>query len=181
MIVVSEYITADIDFCYSRDKKNLQNIIEALTPFHPYLRGADKKLPFIFDTKTLQMGLNFTFATDIGDIDLLGEISGLGTYEELMKYSESLEIFGMPCRVLTLEGLIKSKKASGRPKDLILLKELEAIAELRKQKKNRCSGCAQSRRLRRSKNVTGLDGGDTTSSSLDLIEQQIIHQTIKRI
>ncbi|MDI6752477.1 MAG: hypothetical protein QME07_06495 [bacterium] len=60
----SAYITADIDICYARDKENLENIVKALTPFHPYLRGVEKRLPFIFDVKTLEMGLNFTFTTD---------------------------------------------------------------------------------------------------------------------
>ena len=133
----SSYLTVDIDFCYSRDNENLENIVNALRPFHPYLRGADKDLPFIFDTKTLKMGLNFTFTTDIGDIDLLGEVSGLGSYNDVIKYSDSLEIYGMKCNVLSLEGLIKTKKASGRPKDWILLKELEAIKEIRERNKNK--------------------------------------------
>jgi predicted nucleotidyltransferase len=133
----SAYSTFDFDFCYSRKKENLENIVKALKPFHPFLRGADKNLPFVFDSKTLKMGLNFTFSTDIGDIDLLGEISGIGKYDDMLKYSETLEIYEMPCKVLTLEGLIKSKKASGRPKDLILLKELEALVEIRKQLNNK--------------------------------------------
>jgi predicted nucleotidyltransferase len=132
----SSYLTVDIDFCYSRDDENLENIVNALKPFHPYLRGADKNLPFIFDALTLKKGLNFTFSTDIGDIDLLGEVSGLGSYDEVIKYSETLEIYGMKCSVLSLEGLIKTKRAAGRPKDLILLKELEAILEIRKQGKD---------------------------------------------
>lgn len=133
----SSYTSFDVDFCYSRNNENLDNIIKALKPFNPYLRGADKDLPFIFDTKSLKMGLNFTFSTDIGDIDLLGEVSGLGTYNSVLEYSENVNIFNISCRVLTLEGLIKSKKASGRPKDLILLKELEAIKEIREQNKNK--------------------------------------------
>ncbi len=94
-------------------------------------------MPFIFDAKTLKSGLNFTFSTDIGDIDLLGEVSGLGSYDNVVKYSEIIKLYDFPCRVLTLEGLIKAEKSSARPKDLILLKELEAIFEIRKQNKNK--------------------------------------------
>jgi len=132
----SGFVTADIDFCYSRDKNNLENIVIALSPFKPTLRGADKNLPFIFDPKTLEMGMNFTFSTDIGDIDLLGEVTGIGNYEDTLKYSETLDIYNLPCKVLTLEGLIISKKASTRQKDLIVLKELEAILEIQKRRKN---------------------------------------------
>lgn len=133
----SVYVTADIDICYAREKENLENIVKALKPFHPYLRGAEKGLPFIFDSLTLKKGLNFTFATDIGDIDILGEVAGLGSYADILKYSEILEIYNISCKVLTLEGLIKTKKASRRPKDLMHLKELEAILEIRKQNKSK--------------------------------------------
>ena len=133
----SAYITADIDICYARDKENLENIVKALWPFHLYLRGAPKDLPFIFDAGTLKMGLNFTFSTDIGDIDLIGEVAGIGNYEEVLKYSETMEIYAMPCNVLTAEGLIKSKKAAGRPKDEPVVKELEAILEIRRQDKEK--------------------------------------------
>ncbi|MEW6557073.1 MAG: nucleotidyltransferase [Elusimicrobiota bacterium] len=129
----STHLTFDVDICYSRDKENLENVVKALTPFHPYLRGTEKDLPFIFDTKTLKMGLNFTLSTDIGDIDLFGEVKGLGSYAEVVKYSEVLEIYGIQCNVLTVEGLIKSKKVVGRPKDVTIIKELEAILEIREQ------------------------------------------------
>ena len=46
-----------------------------------------------------------------------------------------MEVFGLGCKVLTLEGFIKSKKAAGRTKDLMLLPELEALLEIRKSQK----------------------------------------------
>lgn len=133
----SAYMTSDVDICYARDKKNLENLVKTLTPFHPYLRGAEKNLQFIFDARTLQMGLNFTLSTDIGDIDLFGEIKGIGYYDEVLKYSEIMEIYGMQCNVLAVEGLIKSKRACGRQKDEPVIKELEAILEMRKRRENK--------------------------------------------
>jgi hypothetical protein len=44
-----------------------------------------------------------------------------------------MEIFGITCRFLTLEGLIKAKRAVGRAKDLRVLPELEALLEIRKR------------------------------------------------
>jgi len=129
----SAHFTNDIDICYARDKENLENLVKALILFHPYLRGASKNLPFIFDVKSLEMGLNFTFSTDVGDIDLLGEITGIGNYDAVVKYSETLEIYGISCQVMTIEGLIKSKKAISRSKDIAVIKELEALLEIKKQ------------------------------------------------
>lgn len=131
----SAYLTNDVDICYAREKQNLENLVMALKPLHPYLRGAPKDLPFICDAKTLQNGLNFTLSTDVGDIDLLGEVKGVGEYNEVVKRSERFQIYDIECYILTLEGLIMSKKAVGRPKDLRLLTELEALLQIRDSKK----------------------------------------------
>jgi predicted nucleotidyltransferase len=131
----SAYLTGDLDLCYSRKKKNLQKLGEALAPFHPRLRGAPPDLPFSLDTHTLRSGLNFTLTTDFGNLDILGEVSGLGGYGEALSFSEEVELYGMRCGVLTLEGLIKTKRAAGRAKDLMLLSELEALLEIRKSQK----------------------------------------------
>ena len=59
-------------------RKNIKRLVSALRPYHPRLRGAPEGLPFLFDVATLSNGMNFTLATDLGDIDLLGHLSGLG-------------------------------------------------------------------------------------------------------
>jgi hypothetical protein len=102
-------------------------------PHAPRLRGAPSNLPFRFDAPTVQRGLTFTLATDIGDLDLLGEVAGLGTYDAVLAESETREVFGKKCMVLSLAGLIKTKQATGRKKDLMVLPELEALSELRKK------------------------------------------------
>lgn len=131
----SAYVTADFDLCYSRTKENLEKLARALAPFHPSLRGAPPDLPFCLDVAALRSGLNFTLTTDLGDLDILGEVTGLGGYQEALAFSEEMEIFGITCKVLTLEGLIKNKRAVGRAKDLRLLPELEALLEIRKSQK----------------------------------------------
>lgn len=131
----SAYLTVDLDLCYSRKKENLEKLAQALAPFHPSLRGAPPDLPFSLDVSAFKSGLNFMLTTDLGDLDLLGEVTGLGGYAEVLSFSEEMEIFGMRCKVLSLEGLIKTKRAVGRAKDLRLLPELEALLEIRKSQK----------------------------------------------
>lgn len=131
----SAYLTLDLDLCYSRKKENLEKLTQALAPFHPSLRGAPPDLPFTLDVSALRAGMNFTLTTDLGDLDLLGEVAGLGDYAGVLSFSEELELYGMRCKVLTLEGLIKNKRAVGRAKDLRLLPELEALLEIRKSQK----------------------------------------------
>ena len=125
----SSYATFDLDFCYARDTENLSRLAQALGPYHPRLRGAPADLPFRFDEETLKGGLNFTLTTDVGDIDLMGEVAGVGDYTATLAASERVELFGATFDVLTLDALIASKRAAGRPKDLMVLPELEALRE----------------------------------------------------
>ena len=68
-----------------------------------------------------------------GWIDLLGEIVGGGRYEDLVANSVLIEAFGLRCRILDLETLIRTKRAAGRPKDFEVLAELEALPERAKR------------------------------------------------
>ncbi len=124
-------LTQDLDIVYARDPENLARLAAALSPFGPYPRGAPTGLPFQWDARTLQMGLNFTLETSLGDLDLLGEIVGGGGYVALLPHTIRLEVFGIECRCLDLEKLIAVKRAAGRPKDFEAIAELEAILEER--------------------------------------------------
>ncbi len=127
----SAYITEDLDICYSRKEKNIAALAKAFEPLHPYLRGVPPGLPFHFDPPTIQAGLNFTLTTDLGDIDLLGEVSGVGNYDKVFAQSEEHSIYGLKIRVVSLDGLIASKKAAGRRKDQLHLLELEELKKMR--------------------------------------------------
>lgn len=119
----------DIDFCYDRSRSNLEKIAAALAPFNPRLRGFPKDLPFIWDAGTLSNASVFTLDTDIGDIDLLSEVKGIGNFSEVLAESTIFHLFGSDVYVLGVDGLIKAKTAAGREKDIAGLKHLEAIRE----------------------------------------------------
>lgn len=125
----SSFQTFDLDLCYGRTPENLERLATALAPSHPKLRGAPSGIPFNWDRRTLHNGLNFTLNTELGDIDLLGEISGIGGYPEVKAKSRSLQLYGSTFHILSLRGLIEAKRAAGREKDLRILPELEALLE----------------------------------------------------
>lgn len=125
----SARLTQDVDVVYARDRSNVERLAAALAPLHPVLRGAPPGLPFKLDAPTIAAGLNFTLTTDAGDLDLLGEISGGGTFEMLVRDAMSIEIFDRRCRCLTLKQLIETKRAAGRPRDLDAIAELEIIRQ----------------------------------------------------
>lgn len=74
-------------------------------------------------------GLNFTLVTSAGPLDVLGEIAGGGTYETLISHSRKLSVFGIECYCLGLDCLIQAKRDAGRPKDLEVIAELEALRD----------------------------------------------------
>jgi predicted nucleotidyltransferase len=131
----SARLTQDVDVVYARDVENLSRIASALAPLQPYLRGVPPGLPFRLDRETLAAGLNFTLTTSAGDIDLLGEIAGIGTYEALLPHTVEVELFGARCKCIDLPTLIAAKVAAGRPKDLEVIAELGALLEERLPKK----------------------------------------------
>lgn len=132
-VLGSPRVTIDLDVVYSRKRGNLERLASALAPLSPYLRGAPPGLPFVLDSVTLARGLNFTLTTTAGDIDLLGEIAGGGTYEQLLGQTRALRVFDRDVNVVTLAQLIHLKRAAGRPKDLEALAELELLQREAKQ------------------------------------------------
>ena len=125
----SARVTYDLDVCYLRTAENLRRLAKALAPYHPRPRGFSEELPFIWDESTLRNGSLFTLVTDLGEIDLLGEVLGLGAFPEVKALSIPMEAFGRRVLTLDLTGLIKAKRAAGREKDLSALPELESLLE----------------------------------------------------
>ncbi len=124
----SARFTQDLDISYRRTPDNLRKLAQTLAPMKPYLRGVPPGLPFKLDPQTLESGLNFTLTTTMGDLDLLGEITGAGTYDEILPESIEVEVMGEKVRIVSLDCLIRMKKAAGRIKDIDALAELQKLA-----------------------------------------------------
>ncbi len=107
----SARLTKDLDIVYRRTPGNIRCLAECLAAHAPYLRGAPAGLPFELNAPTIQRGLNFTLVTRLGALDLLGEITGGGSYEDLLPHSIQLKLYGVTCRCLGLKRLIEVKRA----------------------------------------------------------------------
>ena len=124
-------LTQDLDVVYRRTSENLQRVVDALAPHKPYPRGAPDGLPFRWDRRTVELGTNFTLRTEFGYVDLLGEITAGGTFEDLLSHAIRLDVHGSSCLCLDLDELIRVKRAVGRPKDFEALAELDILREER--------------------------------------------------
>jgi hypothetical protein len=130
----SARVTFDLDICYSRSKANLHRLVGALLPFRPRPRGFPQDLPFLWDESALRNGTLFTLTTTLGDIDLLAEVSGVGSYPEVKAASVNIDVGGRDVAVLSLPVLIRAKRAAGRPKDMEAIHELESLLEAEQTK-----------------------------------------------
>jgi predicted nucleotidyltransferase len=72
---------------------------------------------------------NLYLQTDLGAVDFLSAITGVGNFEEVNEHAVQVELFGKQLRVIGVSDLIKAKEALGREKDVIVAKELRAILE----------------------------------------------------
>jgi len=127
----SPSLTRDVDICYSRDRDNVERLAAALGSLHARLRGVDDDVPFILDAATLLAGANFTFTTDVGDVDVLALPAGVEGYAELAEHAEVVDLDGTSILVTTLDDLIRMKRAAGRAKDRA---EVEILAALRDER-----------------------------------------------
>lgn len=126
------HVTNDVDLCYRRDRDNIERLVRALEPLNPRLRVENltdeqaRALPFRFDARSLTAAASLTLTTDAGNVDLLGSISGVGDYDQVLQLSVSVDLYGASIAILSLPGLIANKRASGRAKDISALPLIEA-------------------------------------------------------
>ncbi|HKH64849.1 MAG TPA: hypothetical protein VKA35_05255 [Solirubrobacterales bacterium] len=125
----SSYPSFDLDVAYGRDKANVRRLVSALREIGVRLRGAPADLPFQLDERTIENGANFTFVTPFGDLDVLADVDGIRSYDELAAGAEEREIFGYPVLVASLDHLIAMKRAANRPKDRNMVEEYVVLAE----------------------------------------------------
>lgn len=125
----SNYPTYDLDVAYARGPANAERLVAALTELGVKLRGAPEDVPFQLDSRTIENGANFTFVTDYGDFDVLADVGGIRSYEELKAEAVPRRLFGLDILVASIDHLIAMKRAANRTKDKLMLEEYIVIAD----------------------------------------------------
>lgn len=125
----SQLATGDVDICAPLDAPNLAKLVAALSDLQAKFRMTPDRRPLPTEPDKLAGFKNLYLETDLGQLDILSEIAGVGDYDAVSLHTVTMDLGGAPCRVLDLETLIQSKKALGRPRDLHAAIELEAIQQ----------------------------------------------------
>lgn len=129
----SPMMTRDADVCAPLTHENVLKIIRALSDLTPRWRMRPDLPPISVDSPMLDGLKNLYLRTDIGAVDVLGELPGVGTFEQIVDRTVPMDVGGFVCRVLDLDTLIAAKTAAGRDKDVIGVRHLEAIKKLRRE------------------------------------------------
>ena len=127
--------TFDVDICTRFTPENLRRIESAIKDLKPKF-SQRKDLPFVLSDELLMTLKNLYVLTNLGRLDCLSEVAGIGDFDAVLKESEPTTFdFGV-CRILTIEALIRAKDAIGRDKDKMTAVQLRAIKEKRDQQES---------------------------------------------
>jgi hypothetical protein len=120
-------LTEDLDVCIRFDKANLDRLVRALDGLHPRHRITPQRIPFVIEESNWNHLKNLYLELDNGVLDCLGEVAGIGKFDEVLCASETIRLPFGDCRILTIDQLIRAKEAVGRPKDLFTVRQLMLI------------------------------------------------------
>jgi hypothetical protein len=125
--------TQDFDLVHDRAPDNVEHLLRALEELGATYRHDPRGLRP--SASHLVGPGNQLLCSGALMFDVLGEIDFAGGYSELLPHSEVLTVNRHPVRVLTLEKLIDIKRQLSRPKDRLMLLQLEAARDEREKAK----------------------------------------------
>lgn len=113
-------LTADADITPAGDKPNLERLAAALKELRAkvYTESVPEGLAFDCSAAALARARMWNLVTSAGRLDIAFEPAGVEGYDDLKKDAERFEAFGVRFLVASLDDIIRSKEAAGRPKDL---------------------------------------------------------------
>ena len=121
------YVTQDVDICCEFSPANLKKLQKALENVHPVHRMTPNRLKFKLNDENAGQFKNLYLDTDIGQLDCLSFVDGVGDFKAAKQKSRLIEVEDVKIRVLNIEALIEAKKAMNRPRDRQMLEQLKKI------------------------------------------------------
>ena len=122
-------VTADADLTPASDANNCRSLADALRELDAriFTEGVPEGLPFDWTGSALGRSATWNLVTSAGRIDILFEPAGTEGYDDLSRRAVRFEAFGVELLAASLEDIVRSKEAAGRPQDrqdVIVIREL---------------------------------------------------------
>ena len=122
--------TEDVDVCCDFAPDNLLRLQQALANLNPVHRMTPQRLPLSITSENCQNLKNLYLDTDLGQLDCIGAVQGLGDFCQVEQLCQIIEVNQIHLKVLSRDALIQSKKAMDRPHDREAVRQLEAIKKM---------------------------------------------------
>jgi hypothetical protein len=129
--------TRDVDITPEGSDKNLDRLAAALRELDARFRVVDGpargvEIPGGITTKWLREMVTITLVTSAGPFDISMIPDGTDGYEDLAVGKQLIRYGNRDVPVASLEDVIRSKEAAGRPKDLVTIPALRAHVRRRR-------------------------------------------------
>ena len=125
-------VTLDLDICCPFTSENLFRLQASVQDLHPYHRMTPNRLPFHLTEERATQLQSVYLQTDLGSLDCLSHVTGLGTYDDVFKRSIMQRTSFGEFRILEIDALIAARQAMGRERDFAAVRLLKAIKERKK-------------------------------------------------
>ena len=94
MLHGSSLLIRDLDVCAVLNPQNLDKLRTSFSDMHPTHRQTPQRLSFLDNPEPGTALKNLYLQTDLGALDLLGSITGVGDYERVAAGAIEIELFG---------------------------------------------------------------------------------------
>src|SRR5580658_8681637 len=106
-------VTQKVEICARFTPENLRRIESAFKDFHPRHRLTTNKLPLELTDELCHRLKNMYLNTDLGILDCLGEVAGVGDFDAVLRQSQLMRFPFGQCYVLKIDALMQAKQAVG--------------------------------------------------------------------
>lgn len=130
MMLGSDMLTQDLDICIRLGSENLSRVFDAVEDLEPRYRMHPDQPVVTRKMATAPALKNLYLSTQLGPLDCLGSIKGLGDFGEVVKFARPIALEFGEIFSLYFDGLIRAKYAMNREKDRQTIIKLKAIQEM---------------------------------------------------
>jgi len=124
-------VTQDIDICCEFTSENLLLLQKTVADLNPVHRMTAGRVKLDLTKENCKDYKNLYLDTDLGQLDCLSFVDGIGDFEKVAEFSQVIEVEKLKFHVLSIDALIEAKKAMNRPRDAEAIIQLEAAKKLK--------------------------------------------------
>jgi hypothetical protein len=100
----SALLTRDLNVCTVLTAENIGKLREVCYELHPTHRFSSERLSFLQNPESDKDIKNLYLQTDLGPIDFLSSIDGVGSFEQVRAESIEIDLFG---RIVRVKGIAR--------------------------------------------------------------------------